>query len=64
MKTLWYRPLEISIRLNRDRRGGFHCLKRIHTINDHIIVIYVIKNDKGYIKTEYFTSMRRYRWLE
>ena len=52
----------------KDRRGGFYCLKRIHTISDYIVVIYVIKNDKGYIKTGYFTSMRRklrrYRWLE
>ena len=58
MKTLWYRFLKTSIRL-RDRRGSFHYLKRIHTISNYIVVIYVIKNDKEYIKTEYFTDMRR-----
>ncbi|MHA1582795.1 MAG: hypothetical protein ACTSYM_09945 [Candidatus Baldrarchaeia archaeon] len=30
----------------KDRRGGFYCLKRIHTISDYIVVIYFSRTTK------------------
>jgi len=30
----------------KDRRGGFHCLKRIRTISDYIVVIYFSRTTK------------------
>jgi len=30
----------------RDRRGGFHCLKRVHTISDYMVVISLSRTTK------------------
>ena len=67
-EDLVIRALRDPDEIYRDKSGGFHCLKKIHAVSDYIVVIYVTKNNKGYIKTGYFTSirrkLRRYRWLE
>jgi len=49
-----------------DTTGAFHALKKlVNEVSDYIVVIFLIKDKGGYIRTAYYTSYerkkRRYR---
>jgi hypothetical protein len=49
-----------------DESGGIHVLKRlVGEVSDFLVVIYVVEDRRGYIRTAYYTSnarkARRYR---
>jgi len=43
-----------------DPAGAIHALKRlIHEVSDYLVVIYHKENREGYIRTAYYTNLRR-----
>jgi len=54
MKTFVIQALKDPDEIYRDRRGGFHCLKKIRIISDYIIVIYVYQERQRIYKDRLF----------
>jgi len=43
-----------------DATGAFHALKKlVNEVSDYLVVIYLGKDEEGYIRTAYYTSYRR-----
>jgi len=57
------KPDEIYV----DERNGYHYIREVKGISDYLVVIYILREGKGFIKTSYFINSgrkrRRYKWL-